>query len=92
MLIGRNNKAFSLIELVIVIIILGIIAAIAIPRIGAANASAAESAIRANLASLRNAIGQYYLTHDGTLLTVAVLVDSGKITVLRTTVLGAAAP
>jgi len=30
-------------------------------------------------------IGQFYLTHDGTLLTVADLVDSGKITVLRTT-------
>lgn len=41
---------------------------------------------------VRVAIGQYYLTHDGTLLTVADLVDSGKITVLRTTVLGAAAP
>jgi photosystem II stability/assembly factor-like uncharacterized protein len=30
-------------------------------------------------------IGQFYLTHDGTLLTVADLADSGKITVLRTT-------
>ena len=30
-------------------------------------------------------IGQFYLTHDGTLLTVADLTDSGKITVLRTT-------
>jgi len=28
-------------------------------------------------------IGQFYLTHDGTLLTVADLIDSGKITVLR---------
>ena len=30
-------------------------------------------------------IGQFYLTHDGTLLTVADLTDSGKIIVLRTT-------
>jgi len=66
MFIGRDKKAFSLIELVIVIIILGIIAAIAIPRIGAANASAAESAVRANLASLRNAIDQYYIEHKNT--------------------------
>ena len=66
MLIGWENKAFSLIELVIVIIILGIIAAIAIPRIGAANTSAGESALKANLASLRNAIDQYYLEHKNT--------------------------
>jgi photosystem II stability/assembly factor-like uncharacterized protein len=30
-------------------------------------------------------IGQFLLTHDGTILTVADLVDSGKITLLRTT-------
>ena len=61
--LGSNRKAFSLIELVIVVVILGIIAAIAIPRIGSGSQSAGESALRANLASLRNAIDWYYGEH-----------------------------
>jgi len=36
-----------------------------------------------NHESVPVSIGQFYLTHDGTLLTVADLIDSGKITVLR---------
>ena len=59
-----KKKAFSLIELVIVIVILGIIAAIAIPRIGSGSKNAGESALRANLASLRNAIDWYYSEHN----------------------------
>ena len=57
------RRAFSLIELVIVIVILGIIAAIAIPRIGSGSRNAGESALRANLASLRNAVDWYYGEH-----------------------------
>ena len=62
----RNNrqKAFSLVELVIVIVILGVIAAIAIPRISSGSKNAGDAALRANLATLRNAIDWYYGEHN----------------------------
>jgi len=66
MLINSQRKGFSLIELVIVIVILGIVAAIAIPRIGSGSRNAGESALTANLASLRNAIDWYYGEHHNT--------------------------
>ena len=61
-----ETKAFSLVELVIVIVILGIIAAIAIPRISSGSRNAGESALKANLASLRNGIDWYYGEHNNT--------------------------
>lgn len=66
MFITRKRKGFSLVELVIVIVILGIIAAIAIPRISAGSKNAGESALRANLQSVRNAIDWYYGDHNNT--------------------------
>ena len=60
---SRKNRAFSLVELVMVIVILGIIAAIAIPRISSGSRNAGESTLRANLTDLRNAIDWYYSEH-----------------------------
>jgi len=64
MLSQKPKKAFSMVELVIVIVILGIIAAVAIPRISSGSKNAGESALKANLASLRNAIDWYYGEHN----------------------------
>ena len=74
--LSRNNtvgmhtnaarRAFSLIELVVVIVIIGIIAAIAIPRMSKGAAGANDSALKANLSILRNAIDMYAQEHDGT--------------------------
>lgn len=61
-----KRRAFSLVELVIVIVILGIVAAIAIPRISSGSRNAGESALRANLATIRNAIDWYYGEHGNT--------------------------
>ncbi len=61
----RKHAGFSLVELVIVIVIIGIIAAIAVPRIGRGAKGATESAVRANLATLRNAIDLYAAEHNG---------------------------
>jgi len=58
-----RDRAFSLVELVIVIVIIGVIAAIAIPRLSRGAAGADESALRSNLAILRNAIELYYAEH-----------------------------
>ena len=58
-------RAFSLIELVIVVVILGIIAAIAAPRMSRGSKGAVDSALKSDLAVLRNAIELYQIEHDG---------------------------
>ena len=59
-----KKRAFSLVELVIVILILGVLAAIAIPRISSSSKNAGESALKADLQTLRNAIDWYYVEHN----------------------------
>ncbi|MFP4144454.1 MAG: type II secretion system protein [Phycisphaeraceae bacterium] len=59
----RKSAGFSLIELVIVVVIIGIIGAIAIPRMSRGAAGAADSALRANLSVLRNAVDLYAAEH-----------------------------
>ncbi len=61
----RNDRAFSLIELVIVVVIIGIIAAIAIPRLSRGVEGAAESALIGDLAVVRGAIDHYVTEHIG---------------------------
>ena len=70
-----RNRAFSLVELVIVLVIIGVIAAIAVPRLtrGATNASA--TALAADLAALRNAVELYRAEHEGAFPTVANFVN-----------------
>ena len=65
------RRAFSLLELVIVVVILGIIGAIAIPRMSRGSEGAADSALVANLAVLRNAVELYQAEHEGLLPTAA---------------------
>ncbi len=62
---NNNTRAFSLVELVIVVVIIGVIAAIAVPRISRGAKGAGESALRGNLAGLRNAIDMYSAEHNG---------------------------
>ena len=62
----RQNKGFSLIELVIVVVIIGIIGAIAIPRLSRGAEGAADSKLVGDLAVLRSAIDLYSAEHGGT--------------------------
>ena len=62
---NRNSRGFSLIELVIVVVIMGVIAAIAIPRLSRGARTAGGSALKSNLAALRNSIELYAAEHDG---------------------------
>ena len=73
---ARKRGGFSLLELVIVVVILGIIAAIAIPRMSRGSEGAADSALKGNLAVLRNAIDLFIAEHDGVVPTLANLPDS----------------
>lgn len=61
----NRKRGFSLIELVIVVVIIGIIGAIAIPRMSRGTAGASESALKGDLAVLRNAIDLYAAEHNG---------------------------
>lgn len=70
-----RRPAFSMIELVIVVVIIGIIGAIAIPRMSRGAGGAAESALVADLAVLRNAIDLYEAEHQGLYPTLAAFED-----------------
>jgi type II secretion system protein G len=56
----RNEKGFTLIELMIVIVIIGILAAIAIPRFATVRDDAEQASCRQNLNSLATAEEMYY--------------------------------
>ena len=62
---NHKNRAFSLVELVIVIVIIGVIAAIAVPRISRGAKGAADSALKGDLAAMRNSIDLYAAEHAG---------------------------
>ncbi len=88
--ISRNkNRAFSLIELVIVVVIIGIIAAIAIPRMSRGATGANDHALSGNLAVLRKAIDLYQAEHDGVYPTA---VDINNQLTLYTDIAGDAQP
>ena len=72
----RTHKGgFSLLEVVIVVAIIAILAAIGIPRMSRGSKGASDSAVRGDLAVLRNAIDLYAAEHGGEYPTQENVVD-----------------
>ncbi|MCK4689094.1 MAG: prepilin-type N-terminal cleavage/methylation domain-containing protein [Candidatus Marinimicrobia bacterium] len=62
----KNQKGFTLVELMIVIVIVGILAAVAVPIYTANIKKAKMSECDAALGTIRTALRVYYATHDPT--------------------------
>lgn len=74
---GQQQKGFTLVELLIVVIILAILAAVVIPQFSSSTTDAKESALKANLAAMRNATELYRVQHTNGIYPGAVATSAG---------------
>ena len=73
----RDQKGFTLIELMIVVAIIGILAAVAIPKFAEMMERSRDGATKGNIAALRSAISIYYGDHEGKYPTDLTAVQPG---------------
>lgn len=60
----KDQRGFTLIEMIIVIILMGILAAVIVPQISLSTEDAKMSALKGQLATMRGAIEMYYIQHN----------------------------
>ncbi|MHB8897679.1 MAG: type II secretion system protein [Thermoguttaceae bacterium] len=59
----RNNRAFTLIEVLIVVVIMAVLAATVIPQFASSTTDAKESSLKFNMHTLRSQIELYKIQH-----------------------------
>jgi len=77
---GRNQKGFTLVELMVVVVIIGVLVAIAVPVYNNVTEKANRNAVEANLRTIDGAIMAYGAANDGKLPNEADLYSSGATT------------
>lgn len=75
----RNEKGFTLIELMVVVLIIGILIAIAIPLYNVATARAETRTCQANLRTIEGAINTYRASTDAYPGDIATMVTAGYL-------------
>ena len=63
---GRNQKGFTLVELMVVVVIIGVLVAIAVPVYSNVTAKAEKSACQANQRTIDGAVTQWLMVEDNT--------------------------
>ncbi|GAB6145139.1 type IV pilin protein [Desulfocicer niacini] len=76
--VKRNEKGFTLIELMIVVAIIGILAAIAIPNFLNYQCKAKQSEAKSNLGTIRSMQEAYFAEHDEYAVTMGAIGFSTK--------------
>lgn len=61
--VRKDNRGFTLVELMVVVVIIGVLTAIAIPVYNASTDRAKKGACEANLRMLDSALQQYYMNN-----------------------------
>jgi len=78
-LMKRNQKGFTLVELMVVVLIIAILVAIAIPLYTKSQENAQRSACKANLRTLMGSIAQYMSENETYPAELKNLADEGYI-------------
>lgn len=75
----KNQRGFTLLELMIVVAILGILTAVAIPRFQQAPQKAKEAVLKTNLHTMREAFDQYFADKAAYPESLETLVEEGYL-------------
>lgn len=72
----KNNKGFTLVEIMIVVVIIGLLAAMAIPAFQKVRTSSQDKAVLNNARQLASAADQYFLENGTSTAAITQLVGS----------------